>query len=211
MQYILSPRGRRLRRLSAAPGLLCLALAASAPAHAESTYGYSAVGTGVVTATARVNLSVTVPKLILLKVGSSGGTIDTLSWTTGFSIPATPTTPSVTANNAPVTWNGTAPTVSTSADPAALAVAAWSNSTGSTVNCAATAIGAGGPTLANFAVTATGTLPHPGANLGSCAATPAIAANTLVSSNWAYALGGTPATWLAGAYSSVVTYTATSL
>lgn len=192
--------------------VISLALASGTGlALAESTYGYSSTGTGVVTATARVNLSVTVPKLILLKVGSSGATIDTLSWTTGFSIPATPTTPSVTANSAGVVWDGTNPTVSTSATPAAVPVAAWSNSTGSTVNCLATAIAAGGPTLANFTVASTGTLPHPGANLGACAATAAIAANTLVSSNWTYTLGGTPSTWLAGAYTSVVTYTATSL
>jgi hypothetical protein len=201
---------KQLKTLAAAIGV-GMALA-SAPALAESTYGYSSTGTGVVTATARVNLSVTVPKLILLKVGSSGATADTLAWTTSFSIPDTPTVPTTTANNAAVSWNGTAaPTVAASANPAAVAVAAWSNSAGSTVNCAATAFAAGGPTLANVTVTATGTLPHPTGNLGACTATPAIAANTLVSGTWAYALGGTPASWAAGAYNAVVTYTATSL
>ena len=184
---------------------------ASGAAMAESTYGYNSTGVGVVTATARVNVSVTVPKLILLRVGSAGATIDTLSWTTGLSIPAGSLVPSVTADNAAVAWDGVAPTATTSTNPAALAVYAWSNFAGTTVNCAATPITAGGPTLANFTVTATGTLPHPGANLGACAATAAIAANTVATGTWAYALGGAPGTWTAGAYSSVITYTATSL
>lgn len=184
---------------------------ASGAAMAESTYGYNSSGAGVVTATARVNVSVTVPKLILLRVGSPGATVDMLSWKTSLSIPAVPLTPSTTANNAAVTWDGAAPTAITSTNPAALAVYAWSNFAGTTVNCAATAIATGGPTLADFAVTATGTLPHPGANLGACAATAAIAANLVATGTWAYALNGTPANWTAGAYSTAITYTATSL
>ena len=183
----------------------------SGVAMADSTYGYNSTGVGVVTATAHVNVSVTVPKLILLRVGSAGATIDTLSWSTGLSIPAVPLTPAVTVNSGPTTWDGVAPTATTSTNPTALAVYAWSNYAGTTVNCAATPIAVGGPTLANFTVVATGTLPHPGANLGTCAATAAIAPNTVATGPWAYALGGTPATWTAGAYSSVITYTATSL
>lgn len=184
---------------------------ANGAAMAESTYGYNSTGVGVVTATAKVNVSVTVPKLILLRVGSAGSTVDTLSWTTGLSIPATPLVPAATANNAAVTWDGTAPTATTSTNPAAVAVYAWSNFAGTTVNCAATAFAAGGPTLANLTVTSGAGLAHPGANLGACAATTAIAANTATTGAWTYALGGTPGTWTAGAYSSVITYTATSL
>lgn len=203
----------KMKALTAAIGLVL----ASGAAMAESTYGYNSTGVGVVTATARVNLAVNVPKLILLKVGTAGGAlanVDTLTWNATFSIPAAATVPSVTGSNVGVTWSGAAPTSPALTNPGALAVSAWSNSAGSTVNCSATGLGNGttGPGLGDITVSAgAGTLPHPGANLGACAATPAMAANTVVTANWAYSLGGTPATWLAGAYTGAITYTATSL
>lgn len=179
-------------------------------AHAESTYGYAASGTGTVTATARVNLSVTVAKLILLRVGATNTAVDTASWTFTGSIPAVPTTPA-NGNNTAVNWSGAAPSFS-SANPAAIQVFAWTNSTTPTINCAVGAWTgpAGGPTNANFSVTVTGTLPHPGANLGACAST-AFASLTLVTGTWQYVLGGTPASWPAGVYTNTVTYTAQGL
>lgn len=191
---------------------ICLTLT-SGVAIAESTYGYNSAGTGTVTATARVNLSVTVPKLILLKVGTAGAVVDTLSWTLGYSIPAASTIPTVTGNNVAVVLDGTAPAVTAVTNPAALAVSAWTNAaTTSTVNCAMGAwVGpAGGPANADFTVTSTGTLAHPGANLNACAAT-AFAKNSLATGTWAYALGGTPVSWPAGTYTNVITYTATGI
>jgi hypothetical protein len=177
---------------------------------AESTYGYNSAGTGTVTATARVNLSVTVPKLILLRVGSANTTVDTLSWTVGASIPAVPTSP-VNGNNTGVNWDGTAPSLTASASPAALSVFAWTNAAAGTINCALGAWSAtGGPTNANFTVAVTGTLPHPGANLGACAST-AFGSNTLATGTWTYSLGGTPGSWAAGAYTNVITYTASGV
>jgi hypothetical protein len=177
---------------------------------AESTYGYNSAGTGTVTATARVNLSVTVPKLILLRVGSANTTVDTLSWAVGASIPAVPTSP-VNGNNTGVNWDGTAPTLTSPASPAALNVFAWTNAAAGTINCALGAWSqAGGPTNANFTVAVTGTLPHPGANLGACAST-AFGSNTLATGTWTYSLGGTPGSWAAGAYTNVITYTASGV
>lgn len=194
------------RRLLAALGL---ALSCS-PALAESTYGYQAAGAGAVTATARVNLSVTVAKLILLRVGSTTAGGDTAAWTVGATIPAVPTTPA-TGNNTGVNWNGTAPTLTTSAAPGAFNVYAWTNATTPTIACSMGAWSAtGGPTNANFTVTVTGTLPHPGANLGACGSAP-FAANTLVTGTWQFNLGGTPGTWAAGVYTNTVTYTAQGL
>lgn len=177
---------------------------------AESTYGYAAAGAGTVTATARVNLSVTVPKLILLRIGSANAVVDTAAWTVGASIPGVPTVP-VNGNNTAVNWNGVAPTLTASASPAALNVFAWTNATTGTINCALGAWSqAGGPTNANFTVTVTGTLAHPGANLGACAST-GFTSNTLLSGTWQYVLGGTPGSWAAGVYTNVVTYTATGV
>ena len=181
-----------------------------ASAAAESTYGYAAAGAGTVTATARVNLSVTVPKLILLRVGSANTTVDTAAWTVSASIPAVPTVP-VNGNNTAVNWNGTAPALTASAPPGAFNVFAWTNSTTPTVNCSIGAwSAAGGPTNANFTVTVTGSLPHPGANLGACAST-SFPARTLASGTWRYSLGGTPGTWSAGVYTNTILYTAQGL
>jgi hypothetical protein len=161
-------------------------------ANAESTYGYAAAGAGTVTATARVNLSVTVPKLILLRVGSASTTVDTASWSVSASIPATPTAP-VNGNNTGVNWY------------------AWTNSTTPTINCSMGAWSqAGGPTNANFTVAVTGTLPHPGGNLGACAST-AFPAGSLAQGTWQYSLGGTPGTWAAGVYTNTILYTAQGL
>ena len=187
----------------------CLSLVGT-NALAESTYGYNAAGTGNVTATAQVKLSVTVPKLILLRVGSANTTVDTLAWTAVPSIPATPTAPS-NGNNVGVDWDGAAPTITAGTQPAALNVYAWTNATTATINCAVgTWGGTNSPANADFAVTVTGTLPHPGANLGACAST-TFPSRTLASGTWTYVLSGTPASWDAGVHTNTVTYTASGV
>lgn len=182
----------------------------SGVAMAESTYGYNAAGTGTVIATARVNLSVTVPKLILLRVGSASATVDTLAWTGATSIPSTPTA-AANGTSAAVDWNGAAPTI-TLANPGALTVSAWTNAaTTSDLTCSVNAWNTtGGPANADFTVTSGGTLAHPGANLGACAPT-SFTKNSVVTGTWTYALGGTPTSWSAGVYTTTVTYTATGI
>ncbi len=196
--------------LAAACGLLLAA--ASAPARAEATYGYNDAGTGTVTATARVNLSVRVPKLILLRVGSTNTTVDTLTWTATASIPPVPTA-AANGSSTAVNWDGTAPSFAFGTQPGALSVYAWTNAGTATINCALSAWlpGTGpGPTGADFSVTATGTLPHPGANLGACTST-AFPSNVVASGTWAYTLTGTPTGWAAGNHTATLTYTATGI
>lgn len=188
---------------------------ASGTAMAESTYGYNSAGTGTVTATARVNLSVTIPKLILLRVGSSDtatSVIDTVAWTAAFSIPGTPVTPVTTANSVSVPWTGVAPTLTASSAADTLNVYAWANTLANpAISCAATVVApTGGPTLADFTVTTTGTLPHPTGTLAACTST-TFTKNVLASGTWKYVLGGTPTSWSAGAYTSIVTYTASAI
>lgn len=185
-----------------------LTLACTGQALAESQYGYSSTGTGTVSANATVKLSVVIPKLILLKVGSSGGTQDTVSWAATLSIPAVPTAP-VSGNTTVVPWDGTVPTVSTTATGNVLNVAAWTNAGSATINCSVgTWSATGGPANSSFTVGTTGTLPHPGGNLGACAST-TIGTNTLLTGTWTYALTGTATSWTAGTYTNSVLYTAT--
>ncbi|MDP9912249.1 hypothetical protein J2W27_004375 [Variovorax boronicumulans] len=200
----------RLPAVAAACGLL-LAFASN-PAIADASYGYNDAGTGTVTATAHVNLSVQVPKLILLRVGSTNNTIDTLSWTAAASIPAVPTAPA-NGNNTAVDWDGNAPTFAFGTQPGALTVSAWTNAGTGTINCAVSAWlpGTGtGPGNADFTVNVTGSLPHPGANLGACAST-SFPSNAVATGTWAYVLGGSPTGWSAGSHTATVTYTATGI
>lgn len=188
-----------------------LALAFAGHALADSQYGYT-TGTGTITAQANIKLSVAVPKLILLRVGSSNTTIDTVSWTAGFSIPAVPTAP-VAGNNTGVDWNGAAP-ASTLNTPAGVTVYAWTNASTGTLTCAApTWVPAtGGPANTDFTVTVTGTLPHPGTNLACGAASATIPSNTVATGTWTYSLASAAAaTWKAGTYAAQVTYTATGV
>ncbi|RSZ32247.1 MULTISPECIES: hypothetical protein [unclassified Variovorax] len=198
-----------MTRTSIARGMLALSLAglalAAGNAMAESQYGS---GTGTITAQAKVNLSVTVPKLILLRVGSTNTTVDTVTWTSSLSIPGVPTTP-VVGNNTNVDWSGAAPTVTATSAANVLNVYAWTNAGAGTINCAmgAWAPLTGGPTNADFTVATTGTLPHPGANLGACAST-SFNSNVAASGTWTYTLGGSAASWVANTYTNTITYTA---
>ena len=198
-----------MNRASLAQRMLAVSITGFAlscgPALAESQYGS---GTGTITAQAKVNLSVTVPKLILLRVGSTNTTVDTVTWTSSLSIPGVPTTPQASVNNTQVDWNGSAPTVATTSAASTLTVYAWTNAGSGTINCAVGAWNAtGGPANADFTVTTTGSLPHPGANLGACAST-SFTPNLVATGTWAYTLGGTPANWAANTYTNTITYTA---
>ena len=187
----------------------CLSLLGT-NALAESTYGYNAAGTGVA-ANARLNLVINVPKLILLRVGSSGATVDTLTWNSGLTWATAPGT-LTNGNNQPTDWDGAAPTAAT--NPAAVSAFAWTNgSSGGSLTYDANAFGVGGPTLSDITVTSASGLVHPAPSPLAAASTGAtvFAKNILATGSWSFALGGTPVTWTAGQYTSQITYTATSL
>ena len=200
----------RMKLLSAIAGM-ALTLGGGT-ALAESQYGYG-TGAPAVTAQAHLNLSVTVPKLILLRVGTQTGTGDTLAWTA----PLTwATAPAITAaNNQAANWSGTAPTVGTVTNPAAVPVFAWTNSSGGgSLSYTAAAFAAGGPTLANISVASGAGLVHPGAATlaTTSGATPStFRAATLATGTWTFSLTGSAVTWVPGAYTTTITYTATSV
>ena len=191
----------------------CLSLLGT-NALAESTYGYNAAGTGVVTANARLNLVINVPKLILLRVGSSGATVDTLTWNSGITWVTAPAT-LTDGDNQATNWDGTAPGTGTTANPAAISAFAWTNSSGGgSLAYTANAFAAGGPTLGDITVTSAAPgLAHPTpVALATASTGPAtFTKNALATGTWSFALGGTPTAWTAGQYTSQITYTATSL
>ena len=160
----------------------------------------------------------TVPTLILLRVGSNADTVDTVTLavqpTPG--IPGGVASPLTAGNSQASGWDGTAPIMAATATPATLTAFAWTNSAGggNVTGAVTTAFpAASGLTAADILVTngGTGTLAHPGANTGTFTPT-TFARNTVVSSTWAYSLSAAGlANAAAGSHTQLVTYTATAL
>lgn len=194
----------------------------SGAALAASTYGYSATGTGAVSATANVKVTVTVPKLIILRVGTSGATVDTLAFTAGLDatgIPGGVTT--LTAGNSQASgWTGVAPvwgTPTSTPSPASVAAYVWTNATGATLAMStAVTTPLTGITPANIGVSATGTnflSGHP-ANTSLTTFAGTIPSNTAITSTWTYSILNAAtvlAATAAGTYAQTTTYTATAL
>lgn len=207
-----------LQRAAILAGAL-LALTASLGARAESQYGYDPAGTGARTASAKLNINITIPKLILLRVGSSGATVDTAGLTAALNtgIPGGANNPLTDGNNNASGWDATAP-IWTTATSSAVQAWAWTNASGGgkVDGAVTTALGAGiGLSATDIAVASTvvsgGGLAHPGTDTGTNASTN-FARNSIVSSNWVFSV---PATALAGAaagsYTQQMTYTASTL
>ena len=181
---------------------------ASIGSKADSSYGYNAAGTGSVKATANVKITVKIPLLVLLRVGSTNTTIDELIFN------ATPSTPTGITANGPIDWDGTAPVfVATAGTPVTLKAYGWTNAVkGAELSCTETNDFPTGFAATDITVASAGTLIHPGAN-GACAgpATP-FGANTVATSDWTYGVNATAlAAAPAGSYSQTITYTATTL
>ena len=207
----------RLSVISAAIGLGLLTI--SGASLAESQYGYNNTGAVTpVTATARLNITVAVPKLILLRVGASGTAVDTISlganFTAGIPGGVTSLTP---GNNQLSGWDGTPPVLSTATAGTARAWA-WTNASGggSVSSAVTTPFPAGsGITAADITVLSTpvGTtgLAHPGANTATN--TPStFVRNVVAVSDWTYSASPTVLANVAGgANTQVMTYTATTL
>ena len=206
----------QLRALTAAIGLGMVL--ASVPAMGESEYGYDAAGgAGAVTAQSQLNIKITVPKLILLRVGAQAGPISDATLTAALSggIPGGAVAP-VDGSNAAANWNGDAP-VWADASSGNIQAWAWTNAkNGGRVSASAdTGLTGSGLTPGNVTVASTavsgGGLAHPGTNTGTNVNTD-FTSNTLVSSTWVFSVSAAGlAGAYAGSYTQVMTYTATTL
>lgn len=202
-----------MKLLTAAMGLAFVGGAAVA----ESQYGHSATGAGQVSASADLNVVVNVPKLILLRVGTSGGTADTATVNGAFAgIPGGVAGPLAAGTNSSG-WNDTVPVLN-DASSSAVTVRAWTNSSGGGALAASIVtpfVEAGLDamvTVANSAAATGGALAHPWPNLETAATTTAFAKNAVVGSDWTFSITGTDlATLPAGTHTQLMRYTATSL
>jgi hypothetical protein len=161
-------------------------------------------------AVARINLAVVIPKVVALKVGASGATIDTLTFN-GINVDVGATTITGSGNN----WDGTAPTFPNGGAAQTLGVRVFSNGGDVTINQTdATSGNLVGVTPANTIpltdITVTGvsiTAPTAGSPSTTVTATNGIVNAT---DTWSYNFSAST-TYAAGTYSAQLTYTATVL
>lgn len=199
-------------------------LLAQTAAMGESQYGYSPSGGTDVTASAKVEVKVTVPTLILLRVGTAGTTQDLLEFEPAPGVNSAPTATALGGLTADVSdqaadWGGTAPTF-TAPTGQPLTAYVWTNSNGggelgfaSTITTAMSGTGALAPSHITVAVSAaTAGMPaHPATtstnpNFGS------FARNAVHSATWTYSVDATALEAApAGVYEQETVYTATSL
>ena len=203
----------QLKALTAAMGLgLVLA---SGSAMAESTYGYNATTptTSNVTATAKLRITVNIPKLILLRVGSDGATVDDVVFTAVPNVQSAPGPLSIEGDSVAATWDGVAPTFAATTPNNPVNAYLWHNATGgATLSCAVSTPFTTGLTAADVTVSGTGTLTHPGTTTACSTPTTPLARNTLFTGVWTFGVNSAGmAAAAAGADFEVVTYTAVTL
>lgn len=198
-------------------------------AMAEQTIGIQPAGT-VAVATARVNVRVTVPKIVILRVGAADASLSDVNFTVGVS-PAVTGAPgdslAYTGGAIPPTFATTVATTNPTTSAGALTVAAWTNFPGTTLRCSLGAL-AGATAFATGATTAAGVpgtsditvasagaapLQHPGTNLAACngTTTTPIAPLSVLGGTFTYGTTFTASALAAGVYGNIVTYTATTL
>ncbi|HEY0201640.1 MAG TPA: hypothetical protein VGC24_08105 [Burkholderiaceae bacterium] len=218
---------KQLKALSIALGIGTVL--ASGSAMAEQTIGIQPTGTPAI-ATAHVNVRVTVPKIVILRVGNADATVSDVNFTVGVTAPAGPGNSLPYAGAIPPsTLATTVATINPTSTAGVLTVGAWTNTTGTTLSCTLGALSsapsgtafASGATAAGVpgtnditvtSVTGAGNLQHPGTSLTACngTTTTPIAALTTYGGTFTYAATFAAASINSGVYGNLVTYTATT-
>lgn len=217
---------KQLKALSLAIGT-GLVLASSG-AMAEQTIGVQPAGTPAI-ATARVNVSVVVQKVVVLKVGPADGTPSAVTFTVGPNpaITGAPGNSLAYTGAIPPVMATTVATTNPVSTTGAVAVGAWTNGSGTLLSCSLSALAgatpfatgatttAGVPGTTDITVTSVagaGNLQTPGATLTACGtSTSTIASLTTLGGTFTYGTSFTAANLAAGTYGNTVTYTATTL
>ncbi len=208
--------------------ILATSLAFAGAAMAEQTIGIQTVAATPASARARVQVSVIVPKIVILRVGAADATQSTVEFTVGVS-PAVTGAPgdnlAYTAGAIPPVFATTIATTNPATTAGVLVADAWTNAANNAqLTCAlsahptiATGFAVGATTAAGVpgtdSITVAGSvLGHPGTSLTGCttAATAPIAKLTTLTGTYTYGFTDA-ATTAAGSYGNTVTYTATTL
>jgi hypothetical protein len=187
-----------------AVALIAGSLAAS-NAFAESRItAVAGTATGTMSTTARLDFQVVVPKILYLKVGTAGATVDNVRFDISLTGITVPSNDVVFAG--PVDGSFTS-----SATGNSVGVNLWTNNGSASLNCSGSALASGSNTIALSNITVTnasaGALAHPGTSLACVSASRGTAGFNNLSDTWTFAYAPTvlPA---AGNYTTQVTYTA---
>ena len=194
---------------------ICASLAAmtiSSPVQAESRITTVTAGSTALSTTAKLNIAVSVPRILYLRVGDAGATVNTVTFTAGLTGVTLPTADTVYAGTPPVGVGTITAADNNGTSDGAVGVQLWTNNGSANLNCAGAALTSGANTIPLSAITVTslatgGSLAHPGANLACTSAARGSAGTNNLSDTWTFAYA--PATLPpAGSYTTVVTYTA---
>ena len=203
---------------------IALALASSTllvgTAWGEARVGIQPAGGPSAIATARVNVTVSVPKFVYLRVGAFGAGPESLA----FGVTAASILPYAVGANNQIVASGTIPTPAfATPGSSALTVQAYTNNgSGASLACTSnTGVGsntliaavANEPKLTDITITAAGaSVPaHPGGGDATCTVGNTLTALTTYSGTWTYGLTTPSTPWLAGSYGVQIAYTATTL
>mgnify|MGYP003583965767 CR=1 FL=1 len=176
---------------------------------ADSTFGYNSTGTGGVSAKANVKVTVTVPELVVLRVGSAGATIDELKLQAAATINGAPGLITTNGNNQAATWDDlTTPTLAS--DSKSVQVYVWTNAKNVKLKCSSDT-GLASLNLLPKDIKVDSPTTHPGATT-ECTGSVDVPRNQVVNSTWTYSVDSTAlGSAYAGTASQVTTYTAANI
>lgn len=193
--------------------LAIAATCATGSALAESRITAVPSTTTSLTTTARLNFSIVVPRILYLRVGDLGATINTVNFAVGLggSLTGLPVSDTVFNDPLPVGVGTVSAGDDSGASDGQIPVQLWTNNGTSQLTCNGAPLSSGSNTIPLSEVTVTssggGSLAHPGPNLGCVSAARGGAGTNNLTDTWTFAYS--PATLpAAGSYTTTITYTA---
>jgi hypothetical protein len=184
----------------------------AASASAESHVSAISAATSAVATTAHLNVSVSVPRILYLRVGTAGATVNTVTFGVGLGGLTVPTADAVYAGTVPVGIGTVTRADNNGASDGRIAVRLWTNNGTANLTCSGAPLTAGTNTLPLSAITVTsagtGTLAHPGTSLACASVVRGTAGTNDLTDTWTYAFAAPSGLPAAGRYTTQVTYTA---
>ena len=181
--------------------------------HAESRVTAVSSGTTALSTTSKLNVSVSVPRILYLRVGDAGATINSVTFTVGLTgLTPLPQNDVVYSGAMPVGVGAISVADTNGTSDGQVAVQLWTNNGTANLNCSGAALTSGTNTIALSQITVTsaaaGTLGHPGGSLACTSATRGSAGVNNLSDTWTYAYTAPATLPAAGNYTTQITYTA---
>lgn len=194
----------------------CGILAGAGPARAESHVTAVAAPAASLSTTSRLAIAVNVPKILYLRVGNAGATVNTVTMTVGVAAASglnpLPRNDVMFSGAVPIGMGTVTRADNDGASNGTVAAQLWTNNGSATLTCTGAPLSDGSRTIPLTRVVVTssagGSLAHPGGNLGCTTVTRGTSGTNNLSSNWSYTLSATGGLPTAGSYTTQITYVA---